>query len=252
MRSNYSSEENKQKAYYDSIAIEYDEHYFHPQALAYRYGVYDRAMGDLELDGLVALDAMCGGGQNTGYLVKRGAQVVGLDISDECCRIYSQHFPKNKVYCESILATPFPDQHFDLVVTDSLHHLHPRTDQGINEILRILKPGGHLVCWEPNAASLLNLLRRLWYKIDRRYFESNEQSIEISELKKRFGHQLDFQREYYGGSFAYMLVMTSMVFRIPTKLVNFYGPTLIKLERFLTRFQPKWLSLWVLARMQKL
>jgi ubiquinone/menaquinone biosynthesis C-methylase UbiE len=40
----------------------------------------------------------------------------------------------------------------------------------MKEFYRILKPGGHLLLWEPSAGSILNLLRKIWYKLDKKYF----------------------------------------------------------------------------------
>ena len=92
---------------------------------------------------------MCGGGQNSTYFVARGCEVTGVDISEQQCALYAQRFPGQRVLCRSILDTGLDDDSFDLVFTDSLHHLHPRLDDGVREFHRVLRPSGSLVAWEP-------------------------------------------------------------------------------------------------------
>ena len=154
-----SSYEVDQKEYYNRIAEEYDRHYANKYALKYRYGIYDGIFNNIDLKDMHILDAMCGGGESTGYFIKHGASVAGLDISESCCAIYQKRYPECPVMCSSILKTQFSDSSFDIIMTDSLHHIHPYVNHGINEILRILKPGGYFCCWEPVSGSLVDLLR---------------------------------------------------------------------------------------------
>lgn len=245
-------EERRQAAYYDAIAGRYDAHYGSPSALAYRSWVYDRVLADLPLAGTVALDAMCGGGEATAYLRARGAEVVGLDISRECCAIYRERYPQGQVVCASILDSELPDARFDVVVTDSLHHLHPRVDEGMAEIHRVLKPGGHFCFWEPSADSLVDRLRRLWYRLDPKFFEDNERSIDAAALAGAHRERFRTLATVHGGNLAYLLVNGSMALRIPPRLVRIYAPALLGLERTLTPLQPRFLSLWVLCLMQKI
>ena len=243
--------EKKQKTYYNSIAKEYDQHYHSPYALKYRHYVYNKLLQGIDIAGKKVLDAMCGGGEGTAYLLTRGADVTGLDISDECCKLYRHHFPENKVVCSSILNTEFPDAYFDVILTDSLHHLPPFMEQGIDEIYRILKPGGYFCCWEPVANSIFSKIRTLWYKMDRRYFQDNEESIDFKKLIKNEKERFEVLNVFYGGNIAYLLVNCSMVFRIPTKYVKFYAPALIRAEFFFNLFQPAILSLWGMCLMRK-
>lgn len=246
-----SNEERLQQTYYDSIASLYDEHYGNPSALRYRYWVYDIALKEVELSGKTALDAMCGGGEGTGYLQARGSKTVGLDISENCCDIYRSRYPDSQVVCSSILNTEFPDSHFDIVLTDSLHHLHPNVDKGIDEIYRILRPGGYFCCWEPSSNSLPDQLRRVWYRLDHKFFGENEQSIDIPSLERAHQDRYQVVSTTYGGNLAYLLVNCSMAFRIPTSFVQVYARPLMNMERAIARFQPKLLSLWVLCLMRK-
>jgi SAM-dependent methyltransferase len=246
-----SGEERGQREYYDAIAAVYDSHYGAPPALRYRAWVYDLVLKNLPLAGKTALDAMCGGGEATAYLSARGAKTVGLDLSGECCRIYAGRHPRSRVVCASILRTGFPDSTFDFVLTDSLHHLHPHIDAGMEEIHRILKPGGSFCCWEPGSGSLPDRFRRVWYRLDRRYFGENEKSVDLSGLERGLAGRFRTVSAVHGGGPAYLFVNCSMAFRIPGRLVRWYAPGLMRLEKTLLRFQNRLLSMWVICLMRK-
>jgi ubiquinone/menaquinone biosynthesis C-methylase UbiE len=250
-RDNFSAEEQTQREYYNRIADEYDSHYAHPHALRYRHSLYDIFLDEMDLEGKTVLDAACGGGEATVYLKARGAEVTGLDISERCCELYAQRFPDGKVVCASMLRTGLPDASFDLVLTDSLHHLHPYVREAMTEMNRILKPDGYFLCWEPNAGSVLDLARKIWYRLDRKFFESNEESIEIKKLMTSSGDAFEIVSNRYGGNVAYLFVNLSMALRIPTGLVTFYAPFFMWLERKLGIIRWRFVSAWVLCLMRK-
>jgi ubiquinone/menaquinone biosynthesis C-methylase UbiE len=249
--STLSSYEVDQKKYYDRIADEYDRHYSNKYALKYRYGIYNKIFSNITLKSVHILDAMCGGGESTGYFLKHGALVTGLDISENCCAIYRKRYPECSVVCSSILNTQFTDSSFDIVMTDSLHHLHPYVNQGMDEIRRILKPGGYFCFWEPISHSLADLLRKIWYRMDARYFLENEGSIDIKRLVESQANYFEMIDCIYGGNLAYLFVNLSMALRIPVRIVKFYSPLFIAAESFLDRFQPKFLSCWALCLLRK-
>ena len=107
------------------------------------------------------------------------------------------------------------------------------------------------MCWEPTAGSILDFMRKLWYKTDKKYFESNEQSIDLGQLKEQHQDKFELIRSIYGGNFAYLFVHSSMAFRIPPGLVKYYAPILMPVDRFFQFFQTKKTSCWVLALFQK-
>lgn len=247
-----SDTEAKQQAYYDEIAETYDEHYGSKHNLIYRKRIFDRLLGGRDLKGAKVLDAMCGGGQNSAYFIERDCDVTGIDISAKQCEHYERRFPKSRVICGSALDTGLPDDSFDLVFTDSLHHLHPHVDAGVSELHRVLRPGGHLVAWEPAAKSLADHARKLWYKLDKKYFEDNEASIDIARLAVDHADKFEIEKALYGGNMAYMFVVLSMAFRIPVQWVDVYAPRMLWLEDAITPLQSRLTSLWVLASLRKI
>lgn len=246
-----SENELKQKHYYNRISTEYDRHYGSANAIDYRKALYERALKNVRLEGVQVLDAMCGGGQNTAALVDQGCQFVGVDLSEGQVSNYQKRFPGTQVRCASILDSGLPSASFDVVICDSLHHLHPHVNQGILEMLRVLKPGGHLLIWEPSAGSLFDRARQFWYRMDRKYFEENEAAIDFQRIIRTHSQTMTPQSCRYGGNLAYLLVFASMAFRIPARWVPFYAPALMVVERFINLFQTRLTSLWVLALFKK-
>lgn len=101
----------------------------------------ERARGRVLVDG-------CGVGMYLARLNKLAAQAVGLDIEHE--RTVEAHQESQQVVCGAGERLPFPDNWFDLVLShEVLEHVQD-DQQAINEIARVLKPGGRLVIFVPN------------------------------------------------------------------------------------------------------
>ena len=241
--------EEQQRDYYNRISKEYNQHYLSDESLSYRVRVFDKILSDIELRRARVLDAMCGGGQSTGYFLSRGAKVCGVDISEQQIETFSQRYPTCEAHCCSILQVSLPDDQFDVISVESLHHLPPHISEGIGELRRLLKPGGVLLIWEPSAGSLFDLFRKLWYRLDRRFFLSNERSISMSEIEASFGSPPE--RVWFGGGVGYLLVTGSMQLRIPQPFVRFYARPLMWLEDQLAFLHGRLFCCWVAATFRK-
>ena len=205
----------------------------------------------IELAGTKVLDAMCGSGQLTPYLLGRGASVTGLDISSEEIGLFRKRWPTCEAVCSSVLDSSLDSESFDtIVVVGGLHHLHPSLNKAIAEFHRILRPGGFFCFAEPHSGSLPELFRRHWYKHDS-LFADNEAGIDMKALKNEFGSGFTFKSEIYSGNLAYLLVLNSMVFRIPLSLKSYYTPALMALEPIINKVQGKLLSCFMVAQWQK-
>jgi SAM-dependent methyltransferase len=250
--SNWSRDtvEGEQRNYYDSIAPVYDRYYHNKLGTAYRAWLYDQIVGHLELHNLKVLDAMCGGGENTAYFLSRSAVVSGQDISDEQCELYRKRYPECAVERSSIFSTGYLDASFDLVVVESLHHLHPYTRDAMHEIARLLKPGGKLLLWEPCAGSIADLARKLWYRLDRRCFLPNEAAINLAKLLDG-SREFEIISERYGGNFEFLLVFSSMHLRIPQNFVRYYAPICHFLEKMINRLNWRFLACWMLVLLRR-
>src|SRR3989339_2275930 len=246
-----SENEKNQSLYYDKVAKVYDEHHSHPISIMYRKEfAYKYLFDSINMNQYYCLDAMCGGGEWSEYMLGRGAKVVGLDVSDECCKIYKQRFSDCEVHNRSIIDSGFPDNTFDLVATDSLHHVQPNVENAIDEIYRILKPGGYFIFWEPYEGSIFDIFRKIWYRKDV-YFEKNEKSIDLKNLKEKNKNRFSFELEKYGGNIAYLTIVTSMILRIPPSLKKYYYRPVFFIEKLFSSIQTKRTSVYVLGRWKK-
>ncbi len=110
------------------------------------------------LAGLTILDYGCGRGDMALEYLKNGAaKINAIDISD----VYVAHAEKQvreagfsperfDFQVMDAHKLSFPDNSFDIVAGWSiLHHLDAET--AMNEIYRVLKPGGRVLLWEPLA-----------------------------------------------------------------------------------------------------
>lgn len=248
---NRFSSADPQKAHFNKIAQEYDRHYSDAASHQYREKFINRALTEnLDLAGKNVLEAMCGGGAITRHLLGSGAKVTGLDISEEMIRAFKKRWPDCKALCASIFDNTIPDNSFDaVIIVGGLHHLQPKVEEALDEFFRILKPGGFLCFFEPHAGALPDFFRKIWYRFDK-LFEQNEAAIDLDKLKAG-NRRFEFVKTQYGGNIAYLLVYNSFIFRVPLKLKRLYAPFIIRLEKFLNRFQGKRLSCYVISQWQK-
>jgi ubiquinone/menaquinone biosynthesis C-methylase UbiE len=110
------------------------------------------------------LDLGCGPGGFTAVLAETARSVVGLDVSREWVDAANATFRAHGLAnAESVLASgeslPFADSSFDAVtLVDVIHHLD-RPSMVLQEVARVLVPGGKLLVFEPNKLNpVLTLL----------------------------------------------------------------------------------------------
>lgn len=119
------------------------------------------------------LDAGCG----IGFVSQLypNFDIVGIDISDGM--LANNPYNWIKAPCEDI---PFPPDHFDYVLCRSLLHHLEDPGAGLREMVRVLKPGGTFVCWDPNQNLFANTFRKLFQHTDR--FSHLHKSFNDKEL----------------------------------------------------------------------
>ena len=99
------------------------------------------------LPGRVLVDG-CGIGMYLEHLAPYASSMVGLDIEHE--RAVQAHAHTLQVLCAAGESLPFPSTTFDLVLShEVLEHVQDDR-QVIQEIIRVLRPGGRLVLFCPN------------------------------------------------------------------------------------------------------
>jgi ubiquinone/menaquinone biosynthesis C-methylase UbiE len=243
-----------QSEQFDQLQAQYEAHYDDPTTQAYRHRFMNSPMfDDLDLSGMQVLEAMCGSGQTTDYLLSHGASVTGLDVSRKQIDSFRRRWPQCEAICASILDSTLEDESFDcVVVVAGLHHVQPRVHAAVAEIHRVLKPGGHFCFVEPHKGSLPDSIRKVWYRRDTRFFGENEESIDLPRLKDAYASKFEFIRESYQGNIAYLFVYSSMILRLPLRLKPLYTPFLIAVESAINRLQGRLTSCFVACRWRKL
>jgi SAM-dependent methyltransferase len=226
--------DSRQRAHYDKIAAGYEAHYSDRWSLRYRDRFINAPLTrGVDLHGRRVLDAMCGSGELTDYLLRHGAEVTGLDISPAVIQLFRDKHPQAKGVAGSIYETGFEPEAFDVVgVIGGLHHAQPNLQLAVDEIHRVLRPGGWFVFAEPHAGSAMDALRRFWYRFDP-LFEANEKAVDVDALEAANRGRFEFVSKRFAGSVAYLLVFNSMVFRVPHRLKNLYSPALVAAEALL-------------------
>jgi SAM-dependent methyltransferase len=102
-------------------------------------------------EGATALDVGCGGGQTIHRLSAKAAQVYGIDYAAGSVAASRAHnkqlIAERRVHVEqaSVSRLPFADDKFDVVTAIETQYYWPNLQGDMQEILRVLKPGGRLM-----------------------------------------------------------------------------------------------------------
>jgi len=141
------------------------ERYLNPPAdtsysLEYAYNL----IGDVR--GKTVLDFGCGSGENVIVLGRRGARVIGIDISPDLIALAKNRAQQAEVTADlrigSAYDTGLPDRSVDVIFCIALiHHLEiPRVQR---EMARVLREDGYIVLQEPiRFSGMYNRLRKLF------------------------------------------------------------------------------------------
>lgn len=142
-----------------------------------------------DLSGKHVLELGCGAGESSVYFAMKGAKCVATDCSPKM--IETAHKLAEK-YCVTIegqvmsaMDIKFPENSFDYVyAANLLHHVDPIVT--LNEMYRVLKPGGKLCFWDPLKHNpIINVYRKIATEVrteDERPLNINI----ISFLQKKF------------------------------------------------------------------
>jgi ubiquinone/menaquinone biosynthesis C-methylase UbiE len=119
-----------------------------------------------DVSGKKLLDLGCGAGENSVYFAKKGAICIASDYSQGMVEVALNLAAQNHVQIEgaivNAMAIDFPDNSFDIVYAANLLHHLPEPKTCIQEMHRILKPGGKACFWDPLKHNpIINIYRRI-------------------------------------------------------------------------------------------
>ena len=101
-----------------------------------------------ECRGKKVLEVGCGIGKDARFLTENGIDYHGLDYSFRTLELAHKHFDfaglRKRFINGDATSLPFPDNHFDLVMSIGVLHHIPGTPQACREAIRVTKPGGTL------------------------------------------------------------------------------------------------------------
>lgn len=112
------------------------------------------------IPGSVVLEVGCGPGVTTAVLAQKGYKVHAMDIVLDMVRVALKKASEKGVVANVIASVgdarhlAFGDGRFDLVVVVGVTEWMDSLSEFLEEITRVLKPGGHLVITSDNAWSL--------------------------------------------------------------------------------------------------
>lgn len=115
-----------------------------------------------KLDGAQALDYGCGPGHLVAHLLDRGAVVSGIDYAETSVKAANAAFSGRRNWMGAKVARgaslPWPSNTFDVIcVVETIEHiLDDDLPVVLDEIRRIVKPGGIVVFTTPNDEKLEN------------------------------------------------------------------------------------------------
>jgi SAM-dependent methyltransferase len=144
---------SEKELFYDSISGDW-ESFMNDYDLGRRLDVvFNELLAPESLRGLRLLDAGCGTGWFTKRAIDRGASVTSLDLGLRLATLVRNRFHSSAA-CGDVLALPFPDGSFDVVVSSEVVEHTPDPARAVSEMARVLRPGGVLALTCPN---------RFWY-----------------------------------------------------------------------------------------
>lgn len=239
----------KQKILFEKIHEEYELHYYDKYSMKYREQfIYKKLFHCIDLNDCEVAELASGSGHNSRALISKfpKIRIVGYDISEKACTDY--HSNTN---CESFqidLTKKFESKtKYDvIIIIGGLHHCIADLPTTFHNIANMLKPKGLLLMVEPNKNFILQYLRDLWYKTDKKYFDyKTESALDHDQLMSIANKWFALDDIWYMGGPAHLLILNSLIFRMPLKLKCILAQPLFFIEQLYNHLPGKrWFSLF--------
>jgi SAM-dependent methyltransferase len=247
---------SRQRDHYEAIHSAYERTYFDAESMAYRERfIYDPLFEGLTLDGCDVAELACGSGFNSLALRRRFplARVRGFDVSSQACASYRELVQAPAYQCDLTLPLETDASVDCAFIIGGLHHCVRNLPQVLANAARLVRKGGTLLMVEPNAEYLLEGLRRLWYRADRRYFDADtEHALAHDHLVELAGSGFSPERVRFLGGPGYFLVLNSLLFRIPPRVKAMVARPLMSADHAYNQLPGRALFPYFVARWRRL
>ena len=109
------------------------------------------------------LEAGCGAGRYVKYLAKQGYAVEGLELSGETVAMVKRIWPDCSIIQGDVLKLPYPSDSFDAVLSlGVVEHFLAGPGGALDEMRRVLRPGGVAIVTVPCLNTVRRIKRSLW------------------------------------------------------------------------------------------
>lgn len=173
-------------ALFDSQAEEYDDFFKSPLGKAIYWAEERRIMRMLDLKpGLTVLDAGCGTGVFTASLVRAGLNVTGIDESEKMLEVVKlkPSLTNAKFIKCNLENLPFEDNSYDRVLCTFVLEFIKDPNPIMNELFRVLKPGGILVIATLNSKGPFAKIRKNRGIFANAFFRDQYELLKVADIK---------------------------------------------------------------------
>lgn len=140
--------------------------------------VFDQMLRGRLTSDMRVLDAGCGTGRNSEFLMRSGADVYCVDLDPERVAdvrtLAAEHAPglsADHFHTCRLDDLPFPDGHFDAVICSAVLHFSEDEDEferSVGELWRVLRPGGTFFSRIASTIGLEDRVERIrgrWHRL---------------------------------------------------------------------------------------
>jgi len=150
-------------------------------------------------EGKCILEVGCGMGSHAARFAQYAKKFYAIDLTPKGTKLTKLRFQIFKLFGEIIQADaenlPFKDNYFDFVYSNGVIHHTPNTSKAIEEIYRVLKPGGKIIVMIYHKNSIFywfdlmfktqikySILKLIPTKLVKKIFKDNISALELKDV----------------------------------------------------------------------
>ncbi len=130
----------------------------------YSIQLYNHVVSSINLEGSDILEVGCGRGGGASYIAGYFSpkSIKGLDLCKKSIDFCSKHYSIKGLSfcCGNALNLPYTDNNFDAVINVESSHRYPDMERFLDEVYRVLKPGGYLLFADLREGKTIDVLKK--------------------------------------------------------------------------------------------